>query len=59
MDLNSLDMNAVLLTNIFVAQPRIILIANKAEDAFIGPYLNDCYDLGVGDPVFSSDAIAR
>lgn len=33
---------------------RIILIANKAENAFIGPYLNDCYDLGVGDPVIVS-----
>ncbi|CAJ1360321.1 unnamed protein product [Effrenium voratum] len=32
----------------------IILIANKAEGAFIGPYLNDCYDLGVGDPVIMS-----
>ena len=32
----------------------IILIANKAENAFIGPYLNDCYDLGVGDPVIMS-----
>ena len=30
--------------------PRIILIANKAENTFIGPYLNDCYELGVGDP---------
>lgn len=32
----------------------IILIANKAENAFIGPYLNDCYELGVGDPVIMS-----
>ena len=31
-------------------QQRIILIANKAENTFIGPYLNDCYELGVGDP---------
>lgn len=32
----------------------IILIANKAENTFIGPYLNDCYELGVGDPVIIS-----
>ncbi|CAK9070441.1 GTPase Der (GTP-binding protein EngA) [Durusdinium trenchii] len=32
----------------------IILIANKAEHGFIGPYLNDCYELGVGDPVLMS-----
>jgi len=32
----------------------IILVANKAEGAFIGPYLNDCYELGVGDPVVIS-----
>ena len=36
-----------------VAQLRIILIANKAEHGYIGPYLNDCYELGVGDPVRS------
>jgi len=32
----------------------IILVANKAEGNLIGPYLNDCYDLGVGDPVIVS-----
>lgn len=32
----------------------IILVANKAEGAFIGPYLNDCYELGAGDPVVIS-----
>ena len=34
---------------------RIILIANKAENTFIGPYLNDCYELGVGDPAGTQD----
>lgn len=34
----------------------VILIANKAEGAFIGPYLNDSYDLGMGDPVVISAA---
>lgn len=32
----------------------VILVANKAEGAYIGPYLNDCYDLGFGDPVILS-----
>jgi len=32
----------------------VILVANKAEGTFIGPYLNDCYDLGFGDPVVIS-----
>lgn len=32
----------------------VILVANKAEGAMIGSYLNDCYDLGFGDPVVIS-----
>eukprot|EP00929_Paragymnodinium_shiwhaense_P038780 TRINITY_DN20451_c0_g1_i1.p1 TRINITY_DN20451_c0_g1~~TRINITY_DN20451_c0_g1_i1.p1 ORF type:complete len:723 (-),score=191.97 TRINITY_DN20451_c0_g1_i1:506-2674(-) len=32
----------------------IILVANKAEGSYIGEYLNDCYELDVGDPVIVS-----
>lgn len=32
----------------------IILVANKAEGSFIGSYINDCYELEVGDPVVIS-----
>jgi len=32
----------------------VILVANKAEGSYIGPYLNDCYELGFGDPVVLS-----
>lgn len=34
--------------------PPIVLVANKAEGAHFGDYLNDCYDLDVGDPVVIS-----
>lgn len=36
------------------ADSPIILVANKAEGSYIGPYLNDCYELDVGDPVIIS-----
>ena len=39
--------------------PRIILIANKAENTFIGPYLNDCYELNVGDPAGPADGVCK
>eukprot|EP00933_Yihiella_yeosuensis_P006243 TRINITY_DN110943_c0_g1_i1.p1 TRINITY_DN110943_c0_g1~~TRINITY_DN110943_c0_g1_i1.p1 ORF type:complete len:728 (-),score=136.50 TRINITY_DN110943_c0_g1_i1:151-2334(-) len=34
--------------------PPIILVANKAEGSYIGPYLNDCYEMNLGDPVVIS-----